>query len=76
MQVVEALPLPAALELVSACCGQDLRESDVAAVKVSYVSRLRLYMASFPSPNLIAITHLHSPPIAITHPSPLALEPE
>ena len=33
-------------------------------------------MASFPSPNLIAITHLHSPPIAITHPSSLALEPE
>ena len=33
MQVVEALPLPAALKLVSACCGEDLRESDEAAVQ-------------------------------------------
>ena len=35
LQVVEALSLPAALKLVSACCGEDLWESDEAAVEVS-----------------------------------------
>ena len=35
MQVVEALSLPAALKLVSACCGEDLGESAKAAVEVS-----------------------------------------
>ena len=35
LQVVEALSLPAALRLVSACCGDDLRESDEEAVEVS-----------------------------------------
>ena len=35
MKVVEALSLPAALKLVSACCGKDIQNSDEDAVKVS-----------------------------------------
>ena len=34
-QVVEALPLPAALKLASKCCGQDLEETHKEAVQVS-----------------------------------------
>ena len=35
---MEALPLPAALKLVSACCGKDLEETDKEALQVSQLS--------------------------------------
>ena len=49
-QVVEALPLPAALKLVSACCGKDLKETDKEALQVSQL----LYTYSQPKPMFIS----------------------